>query len=76
MSDNRLVTVARYDTRGDAQVAKTRLEEAEIPCLLANAEQSGLSMLFDGSSAGVQLKVRESHLEAARELLGSERGED
>jgi len=47
--DDRFVTVARYDTTGEAKLAKARLEDADIPCMLANAEQSGLAMMFDAS---------------------------
>ncbi len=69
MSNDRLVTVARYDSQGDAQLAKAQLEDAGIPCMLANAEQSGLAMMFDASRSGVQVKVSEEDAEAAQALL-------
>jgi len=68
-SNNRLVTVARYESRGDAELARTRLEDAGIPCMLANAEQSGLSMMFDASRSGVQVKVAADRADDARALL-------
>lgn len=71
MSNDRLVTVARYDSQGDAQLAKAQLEDAGIPCMLANAEQSGLAMMFDASRSGVQVKVSEEDAEAAQALLGT-----
>lgn len=69
-SDDRLVTVVRYDSRGDAQVAKTRLDDADIPCMLSNTEHSGLGMMFDASRSGVQVKVPAGRAEEARALLG------
>lgn len=69
--DDRLVTVARYDSRGDAQLAKTRLDDADIPCMLSNTEHSGLGMMFDASRSGVQVKVPAPHADDARALLNS-----
>jgi hypothetical protein len=70
--DDRLVTVARYDTRGDAQLAQTRLEDAGIACMLANADQAGLAMMFDSSRSGVQVKVPADRADEARALLEEE----
>jgi hypothetical protein len=67
--DDRLVTVARYDSRGEAELAKARLDDADIPCLLANAEQAGLAMLFDARRSGVQVKVPAARATEARALL-------
>lgn len=67
--DDRLVTVARYDTKGAAQLAKAQLEDAGIPCLLANADQSGLASMFDPTSGGVQIKVPADRTGAARSVL-------
>jgi hypothetical protein len=71
--DDRLVTVARYDVRGDAELARTRLEDADIPCMLANAEQSGLSMMFDASRSGVQVKVAADRADEAQALLSDDK---
>jgi len=68
-SDDRLITIARYERRGDAELARTRLEDAGIPCMLANAEQSGLAMMFDASRSGVQVKVAADRADDARALL-------
>jgi flagellar biosynthesis/type III secretory pathway M-ring protein FliF/YscJ len=70
--DDRLVTVARCDSEGDAQLAKAQLEDAGIPCMLANAEQAGLAMMFDASRSGVQVKVPADQVEEARTLLAAE----
>ncbi len=67
--DDRLVTVARYDSEGDAQLAKAQLEDADIRCMLANAEQAGLAMMFDSSRSGVQVKVPAAQADEAQALL-------
>lgn len=69
MSDSRLVTVARYDAQGDAQLAQTQLENAGIPCMLANTDQSGLHTMFDATEGGVQVKVPADHADEARTVL-------
>jgi hypothetical protein len=69
--NDRLVTVARYDSRGEAELAKARLDDADVPCLLANAEQAGLAMMFDASRSGVQVKVPADRAEEARALLAA-----
>ncbi len=68
-NDDRLVTVARYDRTGDAQLAKTQLEDAGIPCMLSNEDQSGLTTLFEATKGGVQIKVPADHAEKARSVL-------
>ena len=72
MADASLVQVARYDTRGDAHLARTRLEDAGIPCMLANEAQAGLAMMFDSSRSGVQVKVPADRAEEAKALLDEE----
>jgi len=69
MSHSPLVTIARYDQKGTAQLATTRLEDAGIPCMLANAEQAGLATMFDPSRSGVQVKVPADRADRARTLL-------
>ncbi|MFB6230141.1 MAG: putative signal transducing protein [Salinibacter sp.] len=66
---NALVTVARYDMKGEAQLAKAQLEDAGIPCVLANEEQSGLAMMFDAGRSGVQVKVAADQTDEARAVL-------
>lgn len=69
MTDDRLVTVGRYNSEGDAQLAKAQLAEKGIRCMLANTEQAGLAMMFDASRNGVQVKVPSARAEEARAVL-------
>jgi len=68
-SADALVTVTRYDSRGDAQLAQTQLEDAGIPSMLANADQSGLAPMFDAAEGGVQVKVAADRADEARDVL-------
>lgn len=68
-SSGSLVTVAHYNTSSGAQLAKTQLENAGIPCMIANGSQSGLAMPFNSSSSGVQVKVPEDRSDEARDVL-------
>ena len=72
MSDDRLVTVARYGRTGDARLAKTQLEAADIPCMLTNEAQSGLSPMFDSTDGGVHVKVSADRADEARTVLDSD----
>jgi len=69
-TDDRLITVARYDSAGEAQLAKAQLDDAGIPCMLANADQSGLAPMFDATEGGVQVKVPAGRVDEAQEVLG------
>mgnify|MGYP002761054519 FL=1 len=68
--DTPLVTLARYNSAGEAQLAQAQLEDAGIPAMLANADQSGLAPLFARTKGGVQVKVSADRADAARDVLG------
>jgi hypothetical protein len=68
--DTPLVTLARYNSAGEAQLAQAQLEDAGIPAMLANADQSGLVPLFARTKGGVQVKVSADRADAARDVLG------
>ncbi|WP_146031904.1 putative signal transducing protein [Salinibacter ruber] len=69
VSDAPLITVARYASTGEARLAKTKLEDAGIPCMLVNADQSGLTPMFDATEGGVQAKVPANRADEARNVL-------
>lgn len=69
MPNDHLVTVARYDAAGEAQLAKTQLENAGVPCMLANADRAGLHTMFDAAEGGVQVKVTADRADEARDVL-------
>ena len=69
-NDDRLITVARYDAAGQARLATTQLDDAGIPCMLANADQSGLAPMFEATEGGVQVKVPADRADEARAVLG------
>ena len=64
MSD-RLVTIARFSTPIEAQLARARLEAEGIPCYLANEAHAQMN----GGLGGVQLQVAEGNAQSASEAL-------
>ena len=54
-----------------ANLARTRLEAAGIPCFLSNENLVSLMPLYSPITGGVRLHVRQSDAEAALEILRS-----
>ncbi len=65
----KLVTAETFNDPVQAELARTRLEEAGIPTCLNGEATTGAFMGLGGSFATVKLEVREEDLERARELL-------
>lgn len=55
-----------------AYIARSKLEHAGIPCLLANEHLIGITYLFSNALGGVEVKVPASELETARALLSED----
>ena len=66
MSD-RLVTIARFSSPIEAQLAKARLEAEGVSCHLANEAHAQMN----GGLGGVQLQVAEEIAQSASEMLGN-----
>jgi hypothetical protein len=58
-------TIKTYPTRIEAEIARTALDAAGIPCLIV-----GVDVSMEGGAAGVQLRVPEDQVELAIEILG------
>jgi len=72
MSDDApLVTVARFDRLHEAQLAQTQLDDAGIPCMVTNADATGLSSMFDAERSRIQLKVSAPKADEARAVLNA-----
>ncbi len=64
------VDIASYTTEGEAQLAKTQLDDAGIPSMIAGTGQPGFPAgMFSNASALVRLQVAEENAEAARAVL-------
>lgn len=72
----RTVAVASYHSPVEANIARTRLEEHDIPCRLDNEMLVGNGPVLGATNAGVRLMVREENAQAAAELLSQSRGDD
>jgi hypothetical protein len=58
-------TIKTYPTRVEAEIAKSALDAAGIPCFIA-----GVGVSMEGGMAGVQLQVADDQVESALEVLG------
>ncbi|HEB13201.1 MAG TPA: DUF2007 domain-containing protein [Actinobacteria bacterium] len=66
-----LITIASFRSPGEAHVAKGMLESAGIEAHLANDLLASLSFDTVWADGGIHLRVNETDVEAARELLAS-----
>jgi putative signal transducing protein len=71
-----LVTLRAYRDPIDAELAKTRLEGAGIPAVVADQHLVGMNWLYSVAIGGVKLKVDESDLARARDALREDRSAD
>lgn len=60
-----LVTVARFESREDAEIARNALAEAGIEAMVSADDVGGLVPLTNG----VDVKVLEEHVERARTII-------
>ncbi|WP_179862359.1 putative signal transducing protein [Longibacter salinarum] len=67
------VDVAAFETLGEAELARLRLESAGIRCVLAGAGQTGLpAAMFSRTATKVRVQVASDDAEAARAVLGED----
>jgi transposase-like protein len=71
-----LVTLRSYRDSIDAELAKTQLESAGIPAIIVDQYLVSIQWLYSGAIGGVKVKVDESNLEIAREVLRENRSAD
>jgi predicted RNA-binding Zn-ribbon protein involved in translation (DUF1610 family) len=69
---DRLVTIARYSTPFEANMAKSMLESAGIPAFVADEYTIGINWLYSNALGGVKLQVPESFASEALDLLSFE----
>jgi hypothetical protein len=68
-SPNSVVFLESYYEPMAANLARTRLEAAGIPCFLSNEQLVSLLPLYSPITGGVRLHVRQRDAEAAAEIL-------
>lgn len=71
----RLVTVAVYPHAHQAHLARALLEDAGIPCFVANEHSAFLRPFFPSPGDGVRVQVPEDAAEEARAVLHEASGE-
>jgi len=66
---NDLVTVAKFQTPAEAELAKERLEAEGIPVFLKNEMAVGVMPYLGSALGGIELQVPERDTATARDLL-------
>ena len=66
------MTVRTFRDLPEAQLARSILESASIPCYLADENIIGLDWFYSNAVGGIKLWVNEEDLPAARALLNAE----
>jgi hypothetical protein len=65
----KLATLVVFNNEREAELARSRLEQAGIDAIVVADDGGGMLPQFQ-SSRGVKLQVRSEDLQSARELLG------
>ncbi len=65
-----LVTIMKFPSPVDAEIAKSRLESEGIPAFLGNELASGMMPFLSSGLGGVSLQVAAHDAERAKEILG------
>jgi len=68
----KLVTIGRYSTPYEANMAKSQLESAGILAFVADEHTIGMNWLYSNALGGVKVQVPESLASEAQELLALE----
>ena len=71
MENEKLVLVATYGTRAEAELAKGALEDAGIPAMLQADTAGRMREHLAWSGPGFQVWVREKDLSSANEFLNA-----
>jgi len=71
-----LVALGSYRDPIDAELAKMRLQNAGIPAIVVDQHLISMQWLYSGALGGVKIKVDESDLEIARNVLREDRSAD
>lgn len=69
---DKLVTIGRYSTPLEANMAKLKLESAGIYAFVADEYTIGINWLYSNALGGVKVQVPASVVSEAREILASE----
>ncbi len=71
---DKIVTIATYYDSLTANLFKAKLEDSEIPCMLADESIIAVQPFFSNAIGGIRLQVFEKDIERAMEVLNAENG--
>jgi ASC-1-like (ASCH) protein len=72
MQNDHIVTFATYYDPMLAQIVRTRLEDNDIPCFIADENMIGINPLYNNALGGIKLKVFERDVERCKAILAEE----
>ena len=64
-----LITLKTFDNSIEAHILKTKLESEDIACFLFDENIVGLNPLFNVTVGGIKLKINQSDLDKAAEII-------
>ncbi|MFD0794444.1 DUF2007 domain-containing protein [Mucilaginibacter litoreus] len=68
-TDDNIITFERYYDPMLAHIVRTKLEDAGIPCFIADDNIIAANPLFNNAVGGIKLKIFERDLQRCREIL-------
>jgi len=67
-----IVTFRTYYDPILAQIERTKLEDNDIPCFIADENIAGMNLLFNNAFGGIKLKVFERDIKQCEAILGTD----
>ncbi|WP_343535134.1 DUF2007 domain-containing protein [Pedobacter sp.] len=72
MEENKIVVYTTFESPMEANIVKTRLQDAGFECFLTGENAALVYPVFDTSISGIQLHVFEKDVEAISRLLAED----
>ncbi|MBV1870506.1 MAG: DUF2007 domain-containing protein [Gammaproteobacteria bacterium] len=72
MSENTLVTAARYSFPHEAEIARSSLESEGITAFVADAHTINMQWLYSNAMGGARVQVYKKNLVAAQKILNTD----
>jgi hypothetical protein len=70
--DDKIITLESYYDPMLAHIMRTKLEDNDIPCFVADENTLAANPFYNQAVGGIKLKIFERDLDRSREILASE----
>lgn len=71
-TNDKIITFEQYYDPMLAHIIRTRLEDAGIPCFIADENTIGAQPFYNQAIGGIKLKIFERDLERCKEVLSED----